>query len=349
MGIIIREADLPADRDILLDTLLRNRDHGDNALREARFEWSLSRNPYGRPRAWFAIDESSDKIIGSVSAFPRRVLVNGEPVLCWNGGDTSIDKPFRTLGVAIKLRRAVKECVDRGEMKFLYSHPVENMRVVLEKVGHVVIGKLARHGLVVRLDRFLDERMGRNPLASAISTAASPLLRLWWGNFCFRKDLAVRVQPQNHFNSEYDELFARVAKNHAVITVRDAQFLSWRFSENPLHKELHVLRLEIAGRLRGFAVIDFQNNGSRMLDFLLDDLAANTQASLAGILRWLRSKRISSFSVRASDNNIILRLLRSFGPVFCDTTNSAIAVHAPANSPVLDERNWFMTQADRDV
>jgi hypothetical protein len=352
MGIVVREAVLPADRDILLDTLLRNRHDGENALRQERFEWSLACNPYGQPRAWLAIDESSGKVIGSVSAFPRRVRLNGEAAIGWNGGDTSIDPAFRTLGVAIKLRRVVKEGVDRGEMRFLYSHPVDRMRVVLEKIGHAVIGRLARHGVIIRLDRFINQRLGKNVLASTLSAAANPLLLAWPGNLASHNGATVYLQSENRFGDEYDELFNRVAKKYPVIAVRDAQFLSWRFLQNPMHREFRIFRLEAESRLRGYAVIDFVGDGARILDFLVEDESKDLSALLTGVIRWLRANRFSSVSVRTTDENPILRLFRALGPNSLDTVNSGIAIHAPANGPdrlVLEGRNWFMTQADRDV
>jgi hypothetical protein len=354
MGIAIREAELPADRDILLDTLLRNREQSGNSLRQARFEWSLSCNPYGKPRAWLAIAESSGKVIGSVSAFPRRILINGKPALAWNGGDTSIDQEFRTLGAAIKLRRAVKECVDRGEMRFLYSHPVDRMRAVLEKIGHVVIGKLARHGVILRLDRFVNNVIGKNSFATALSLAANPLLRAWsWrGNLTPHNGATVRLHKQNRFDDEFDALFERAAAKHSVISERNARFLSWRFLQNPLHGEFRIFRLEAENRLQGYAIVDLQGDGARILDFLAEGGDKDLGTLLAGIIGELRPKGICSVSVRASDHNPILSLLRLFGPTSLDTINSGIALHAStgnAERTVFDERNWFMTQADRDI
>jgi len=354
MGIAIREAELPADREILLDILLRNRDHGDNALRQARFEWSLSCNPYGQPRAWLAIDESSGRIIGSVSAYPRRLLVDGKPAVAWNGGDTSIDREFRTLGAAIKLRRAVKECVNRGEMRFLYSHPVDRMAAVLEKIGHVVTGRLARHSVMLRTDRFVNNVMGKNFLASLLAHTANPLLQAWsWPkNFSQSNGVAVRVQVQNHFGDEFDALFERVATNYLVIAERNAKFLSWRFLQNPLHREFRIFRLEAGNCLRGYAIVDFKGDGARILDFLVENHNKDWGMLLGGVIRRLRPNGICSVSVRANDHNPILPRLRSFGPTALDPVNSGIAIHAPAEGPdrvVLDAGNWFMTQADRDV
>lgn len=354
MGIVIREADLPADRDILLDTLLRNRDPGGNALRQARFEWSLSRNPYGRPRAWLAIDGNSGRVIGSVSAFPRRVLINGVGTLGWNGGDTSIDQEFRTLGAALKLRRTVKECVDRGEMPFLYSHPVDRMRAVLEKIGHANIGRLARHGLILRFDRFVYQALGKNFFSKTLAVAANPLLQAWsWkGSLLARDDVVVRIQEQNDFTDDFTDLFNRVAPKYPVIAERDAKFLAWRFGQNPLHPDFRVFCLEAGGGLRGYAVVELKGDGARILDFFSEEQHRDLPLLLAGIIRWLRPQGICSVSVRANNTNPMLTLLRSFGPTSLDTINSGIALHVSAGEAshiMLDERNWFMTQADRDT
>jgi hypothetical protein len=250
------------------------------------------------------------------------------------------------------LRRVVKECVDRGEMRFLYSHPVDRMRVVLEKIGHSVIGRLARHGVIIRLDRFANQWLGKNVLASTLSAAANPLLLAWPGNLAPRNGAAVHLQPENRFGGEYDDLFKRAAKNHPVIAVRDAQFLSWRFLQNPMHREFRIFRLEAESRLRGYAVTDFVGDGARMLDFLVEDEAKDLSALLAGMVRWLRANRFCGVSVRTTDENPILRFFRAMGPTSLDTINSGIAIHTPVDSPdhlVLEGRNWFMTQADRDV
>jgi hypothetical protein len=227
------------------------------------------------------------------------------------------------------------------------------MRAVLEKIGHAIIGRLARHGLVLRFDRFINERLGKNIFSTVAAGLANPLLRVAPGNFGGDAGLAIRQQEQNRFGEEYDALFERAAKNHAVIAERDARFLAWRFLQNPLHPEFHIFRLEKDKRLCGFALVDLKaDGGARILDYLFEDFTIHSRPLLAGIIRWLRLLRISSLSIRSTDQNQILKVFHAFGPVFCDAVNSAIAVHAPPEGPdrgVLEIHNWFMTQADRDV
>lgn len=353
MGILIREADLRADRKLLLDTLLRNREHGDNELRQRRFEWSYYQNPFGQPRAWLAIDEASSRTIGMVAAFPRKMLVQGKQVLGWNGGDTSIDTEFRTLGVAIKLRRAVQAPVDKGEMTLLYSHPVDRMRAVLEKIGHHTIGTFARHGALLRLDPFIEKKLGRNLASRGLAGIANIFPPLQWSLRSISPPWRLRLQHEKKFGREFDDLFNRVPKRRAVLNVRDAEFLHWRFVQNPLVRDLHVYRCEAEGKLCGYAIIGIENNAARVLDYLVEGEQNMTRTLLVQLIRTVRAQRIPTLAVRGMDASEMVQEARKLGFWFQDRKDAGVAVYAAKHTPFAEivhtEKNWFMTQADRDV
>ncbi len=353
MGILIREADLRADRKLLLDTLLRNRAHGDNELRRQRFEWSYYQNPFGQPRAWLAIDEASSRTIGMVAAFPRKMLVQGRQVLGWNGGDTSIDTEFRTLGVAIKLRRAVQGPVDNGEMALLYSHPVDRMRAVLEKIGHHTIGTFARHGAILRLDPFIEKKLGRNLASRALAGVANIFPPVQWSLRSAAAPWRLRLQHEKKFGGEFDDLFHRVPKRQAVLNVRDAEFLNWRFVRNPLVRDFQIYRCEAGNKLCGYAIIGIENNAARVLDYLVEGEQKMTRALLVQLMRAMRAQRIPTLAVRGMYASEMVQEARALGFWFQDRKDAGVAVYAAKNAPfaqtVHDEKKWFMTQADRDV
>lgn len=353
MGILIREADLRADRRLLLDTLLRNREHGDNELRQRRFEWSYYQNPFGQPRAWLAIDEASSRTIGMVAAFPRKMLVQSKQVLGWNGGDTSIDTEFRTLGVAIKLRRAVQAPVDKGEMTLLYSHPVDRMRAVLEKIGHHTIGTFARHGALLRLDPFIEKKLGRNLASRGLAGIANIFPPLQWSLRAATPPWRLRLQNEKKFDSEFDDLFNRVPKRRAVLNVRDAEFLHWRFVQNPLVRDLQIYRCEAEGKLCGYTIIGIENNAARVLDYLVEGEQSMTRTLLVQLIRAMRAQRIPTLAVRGMYASEMVQEARKLGFWFQDRKDAGVAVYAAQSSPLAtmlhDEKSWFMTQADRDV
>jgi hypothetical protein len=352
MGIIVREAELRRDREALLATLLRNRDSNQNELRQARFDWSYLRNPYGAPRAWLVINESSGKIIGMAGAFPRRVMVRGNPVVCWNTGDFSIDREFRTIGVALKLREAEKGIVDRCGASFLYCYPMDRMRIVLEKSGHFTLCTTPRYRIILQVDEILEWGLGANVFSTGLRPLANLLVFAWRRNVAESRGLTVQLESQLKFGTEYDELFERVTARHSVITARDSEFLTWRFLQSPLYRSIRIFRLSAAeGRLRGYAVVDVAGRAAKVLDFLVDDDSL-IRVLLSGVIRDLRSWGICRLALRATDSNPVVKDLRYFSMVFHDSSDSSVMAYAPANSSwlnLLNEANWFMTQADRDV
>ena len=353
MGIVIREADLRADRKLLLDTLLRNREHGDNEVRQRRFEWSYYQNPFGQPRAWLAIDEASSRTIGMVAAFPRKMLVEGRQVLGWNGGDTSIDTEFRTLGVAIKLRRAVQAPVDNGEMTLLYSHPVDRMRAVLEKIGHHTIGTFARHGAILRTEPILQKFLGRNAASSVLAGVANIFPPLQWSTRFASTQWRLCLQSERKFGAEYDALCARLPAPARVLNVRDAEFLHWRFVQNPLVRDFQIYRFEKERRLCGYAIIGIENNAARVLDCLIEGGARGLQSLLVQLMSAMRAQKIPTLAIRGMYASATVQEARKLGFWFQDRKDAGVAVYAAKNSPLAatlhDERSWYMTQADRDV
>jgi hypothetical protein len=98
--------------------------------------------------------------------------------------------------------------------------------------------------------------------------------------------------------------------------------------------------------------MDFHDAGARLLDFLVEE-SSSARAFLAGMIRWLRAKKICTLATKTTDHNPIIGALRSFGVILREASDSSVAVYAPPSNGVhrlvLNESNWFMTQADRDV
>ena len=162
----------------------------------------------------------------------------------------------------------------------------------------------------------------------------------------------MQLESEVKFGKEFDELFERVRARHLVITVRDSEFLTWRFLQSPLYRGIKIFRLSAAeGRLRGYAVVDVAGRAAKILDFLVDDDSL-IRVLLSGVIRDLRSRGICRLALRATDSNRVVEDLRFFSMVFHDSSDSSVMAYAPVNSSwlnFLNGANWFMTQADRDV
>ena len=142
-----------------------------------RFQWLYCDNPDGPAVLWAIRKAETGEMAGFTVALPRRMLVNGEIVRAWNGADFSILPRFRTLGLAIKLRRAAKDGVDAGRVDFLYAHPNEKMAVIHGKVGHTPIGEMVRYAKVLKTAPYIERKVGSGALAAVGGAVMDPLLR----------------------------------------------------------------------------------------------------------------------------------------------------------------------------
>lgn len=353
MSIIIREADPKTDRQAMQDCLLRNRTrYEENEIFEARFDWAYHHNPHGPGKAWLAVDQNKNRVVGFTSAFPRRVLVDGQPRTGWNCADFSIDQEYRTLGVAMKLRRAAKDCVDRGEFDFLFAHPNNRMLAVHEKVGHQAIGKMVRYAALLRLEGKLQAMTGNTRAAQALAALGNPLLRLITPGRMRAGQYDFCLLEEKSFGAEYDRLFEKAAAQHRVIVQRDSAYLTWRFLRNPLYRA-RSLRMHCGADLKGYILFHEAGGAAHAVEWLVEGGKEEAQLLLRALILRLRRAGINSVSLRLHDLNPWLEPARQLGFRHREDATSTIIAYANSSQPhaatILNGKNWFMTVGDRDI
>jgi hypothetical protein len=353
MSIAIREADPKADRRIIMDCLLRNRTrYEENETFEARFDWAYRDNPHGLGKVWLALDQEKYRVIGFTSAFPRKVMVDGNLLIGWNCADFSIDREYRTLGVAMKLRRAAKDCVDCGEFDFLFAHPNDRMRVVHEKVGHQPIGKMVRYAALLRLEDKLETLVGNKRAAHALAALGNPFLHFITPGRSRAGRYDFSLVEEKSFGTEYDSLFARVIPQHRVIVQRDASYLTWRFLRNPLYRTT-TLRMQAGAELKGYVLFHQAQGVARVMELLVEGQEEERRLLLCALVHHLRKVHINAISLRLHDLNPMLATAQQLGFRYRNDATSTVITYANASQPyaatILDGANWFMTVGDRDI
>jgi len=344
MGILIKEADLKKDKDVLIEILNKNRK---NPVGEDRYIWLYKKNPYGKAKAWLVVDEKSGEPAGFTAVFPRAVKVGNQEIICWNCGDFSVNKKYRSLGVAIKLRKAAKECVDKGMVPFLYAHPNNKMLVVHLKVGHTVIGKMLRYAKLLNINSKLEEILGKN--FTWISKIINPLMKFTSPEIFRKKKYEFNI-TKDIFGNEFDSFFDEIKENYCVLGVRNAQYLNWRYIENPLY-DVETIILKKNSHMVGYLIFSTQNGIVHIKDslYLNDEVGMEL---LSNLIIELRNREVYSISCSLLDTNPFINILKRFGFSLRPDASSVI-VHANTSFEfrdlVMNGRKWFMTVGDRDI
>lgn len=350
MAIVIKEADLDKDMDTMVSILNDNRK---TATDVKRLQWLYRDNPHGKATSWFVIDDKTGDIAGFTSALPREMLVFGQRMLCWNCCDFSIQKKYRTLGVAVKLRKVVKDEVDKNAMPFLYAHPNDRMKVVHLKVGHYELGQMVRYVKLLRIDNHLQQRIKYDFLSKPLSLIGNTLILL--SNKVYRTPYSHELifnKSEFRFDGYFDELFQKAVDNKTIYGVRSSEYLNWRYIDCPLYStEVAVLKKKT--ELLGYIVFFIEGKTAVLKDiFCVPD--SSVEESL--LLNWIQSmnkRDIHSLSVILLNSSKWIRILKKYGFIYrADGTSTVIVYPNPQNQfagELLNKDNWFMTVGDRDV
>lgn len=338
MGICIREADLDRELPLLMGTL---NDNFRMQLPIDRFRWLYLDNPDGRAVAWFALDEGSGEIVGSTAVTPRRIRLGRgrQEVVAWNCGDFSIRPRYRTMGAALKLRRAARDAVDAGARPFLYAHPNDRMLPVHLRVGHSPLGRMVRHARRMRMET------GWRPLDAAGSIG----LRLIGRERFVRRREELELLTSDA-GPEFDELYEKALARLGTALVRDAGYVRWRFQRMPV--EPHEILVSRRGsRLTGYLAFVIQDRAAHVKDWLTLDERARDQL-FAGFVRDMSRRDVRSLSVIALETHPDLAAWRRFGFFVRPESSTAITYvpeSFPGRSEVSTPQAWYMTVGDRDV
>ena len=321
------------------------------SVTSARFDWLYRQNPDGPAVLWSIRNGETGEMAGFTVGLPRRIVVDGKVQRCWNGADFSIHPKFRTLGIALKLRRAAKEAVDAGRVDFLYAHPNSQMQLIHERVGHQPVGTMMRFTKLLRTERYLKRSPLTRWLPNIASGFADSILRFTGREWRHRASVSTSFVAGIQFDKRFDGLFEEAASIRPVVGVRDAQYLNWRYSQNPLYKTDAILA-EQGTRLVGYAVFAVDGNVVHLKDLFAVGDKAVLRDLTAALIQHCRTLWVDCISAVALDGNPILPVLKEFG--FMHRLEGSemfgyVSNNSPLASRVLKRDHWFLTVGDRDV
>jgi hypothetical protein len=337
VGISIREADLDCELPLLAATV--NTAFGSRVSAE-RFRWLYLDNPDGRAVAWFAVDDRTGEIAGCTAVSPRRVRVAGQEVVAWNCGDFSIAARYRTMGAALKLRRAARDAVDAGLSPFLYAHPNARMLQVHLRVGHAPLATMRRFAKPLRL----------HTSHALVDRIASPLLRLFGTELLVRLRDEIEAIDGGPLPPDISQVYDDVKDRLGTAVVRDHTYLNWRFRANP-EQTTCTLIARAGGRATAYLTFAMHERVATIKDWLAVDTASRDQV-LTAFLREARRREAVSATAIVLETHPDIPALRRLGFLVRPETSMAVTYTTeqhPLRRDVYDPSQWYMTFGDRDV
>ena len=259
----IRELDRDRDGDAVLGLLSSSLGWVPDELHRSFFEWKHEQNPFGRSRAWVAVDR--DTVAGFRTFLRWRFTRAGESLAAVRAVDTATDPRYRGQGLFTLLtRHALEELASEG-VAFVFNTPNDQSLPGYLKMGWRTVGRLpaqARPRSLLAATRTLRARAPAD-LWSEPSAAGEPALDVLCDD-----DAVTR-------------LLSRRDDADGVRTDATAEFLRWRYGFAPLQYRA-IRATDDPGD--GFAIFRVRRRGEAREAALCDVLTPDGDRQVAAQL-----------------------------------------------------------------
>jgi len=347
LNIQIREADLNRDGVQIADALSK---YLTPLADLPRFEWLYKRNPNGKVRAWLALDD--DEVIATGAVFPRRAYFNKTEIVAWVLGDFCVSDRHRTLGPAVALQRALLQASDSGGATISYDFPSAAMTAVYKRLKIEPFDQMIRMARVLRVDRKVRERIGFEWVSNAVAPIGNALLS---ATEAFRPavDRTLKISLQEgKCGGEFDALARRVGISFEFCVRRSAEYLNWRYLENP-YKKHGLMKAERDGELLGFLIFSHTGADGEIVDVFSEDNSTILGRLINEVVELFRRRGVMTISVELIASHPWIGLFKKFG--FYSRETKPLMVYASNQARPLVLHNgesshsaWFITGGDRD-
>jgi hypothetical protein len=228
-----------------------------------RTSWLYQNCTFGEAIAFVLMKDLEP--IGIAAAFPRKFLKNNQEIHIWVLGDFAIDQPFRALGPAVQLQRALLQKLEEKSVSY-YDLPSVQMQAVYTRLGVTPVLTLSRWTYPLAL------AVGTKEALRSASRAASRLAlyprRLVTGlsrGFKLTKATAAEIPAEE---------LTRSAANHlGCLCHRTSEYLGWRYERNGGYKTDLFLLTDSYGTIRGYTACRALDRRMLVLDWIADEEA----------------------------------------------------------------------------
>ncbi|MGN6110520.1 MAG: hypothetical protein ACTHU0_35785 [Kofleriaceae bacterium] len=349
-------ADLRAEREAIVRLLSTNL--GIKGDLSATFRWQYLEGPMA-PGEIFLL-RTGDQIVGCTALARRELWSGARPIRAMQNANFVVDRAHRTARPAIALQRAAKhhieETCDLG-----FGFPNAAARAVYRHIGYHTLGDLPRYVRVLRHGGYVERLLGERgwPRRAGKLVGGSSGVVFDTARRTFDSVRAGRAGRRSSLiwladvDARFDQLWQEASAERAIVCVRNAAFLRWRFLRKPdEHHALAALVDHGSDRLKAYAFVRSAPSGIAEITDLfggfeaLDDLLVMLAPELD------RRGHIAMSCLFAGDPRI-LAMLAAHGFRRRDSRRTAMVFGAPSchvpAATLRDPASWYFTELDADT
>ena len=304
---------------------------------------------------YIGLADHDGRLAGQYATVPVRMQIQGKKTPTSLSLDTMTHPDYRKQGIFITLAKKVYEQSEAQGVKFVYGFPNDNSFPGFVKyLDFFVLEDLPAMTRPLSMAGILKHTAKVGFLSTIIGVPLQAIFNLVTHKRV--KDANIRVEMASEFPKEVSALFEKIAPRFRNLIIRDYDYLSWRYDNNPSHS--YDIYLGYRGNeLSGYCVCGATERKNVSIGLIVDLFADpdddDLVASLAQkALEVMAKGGTMTASCVLTSKSPFLKTLRRMGFVF--PMRRFPFIIRPNSSPadassVNNVSDWHITLGDGDL
>jgi hypothetical protein len=316
-----------------------------------RWRYFSRRTPEGTIPYW--VFQRDSEIIGACGLEPVILVVDGNPVHAMRTMDIMVRPDIDGLGLGTFMN-----------LVLFRQFPIITV-TGSNSSSHQLLSRMFEHTLdlvfwktLIESRELIEERFNVGPVSGLIAVGADVVLRALRRHRRTFPPAGMEIRSVAQFDDQVTALAQRMEQPGRIIVRRSADYLNWRFIENP-RCQYHVFGAFVGGMLEGYVVtrLNLARGNPRREGEVVDWLASGATAKTP-MLRVLLTAAVEDL-VGAGARFVTCAAHGAEIEAAADATGfrfregQRIPFFVKAASPSVQKRlasaGWFLTRADLDV
>jgi len=315
--------------------------------RTYKFDWLYTSKPAGRAEIFLARDNDSGKVIGSYVIMPMRIWFFDRIIIAGQAIDGMVHPEYRRARIFNTMQERLHDRL-RQKYEFLIGFPNVLALHPLLKAGAREFGPLATYSFPLT-SQFLAKRPAQgNVFHTILSFLLKPAIAFYrYLHLGKVRTGGYRLEavPENEIHTGFS--FETIRKVHPVMTVRDVDFIRWRFFHAPTTKYIFLQFYRETDAL-GYIAIRFEHKAVAIVDFCIDGPIEEQLSALRLLIDYCRQRQAKSIHFQLSEACYCTAALSRAGFIRRKGIYSIILMPYSEESQRLQFADFFLTFADTD-
>jgi hypothetical protein len=324
------------------------------------YRWAFLTNPLGPAEVFLlrALAGDGRRTVGSLSASPRRVEVDGRTLSARLLGGFFVHPSHRTFFPALVLQRAALAWAKKN-VGLLYGFPNVSATPLIKKLGFHELARIERRVLVLRHASYVAKRLASKRIpavfARPLALPFDAFRRFVHPRTTRRAPRGLVFQRFDRIDERFDAVCRARSRAFAGVTIghRDPHLLQWRFLDRPNEPcSVWGLAERGTGTVRSYAVVHVDGPMAHVRDLAGEDVGTMLHTLLL-VGRAVRRQRCAALSFACAAPPSLARGLERAGFKSRAELEAPRLMYGHIGEDIQGDvlsllSRWYATEADED-